>query len=310
MRARVLDLDGALTDQRRLLARTQPEVVDVRSWGPRLRLTCSFGRFRKFEADLAERLGPVDEAPRLTFVGSGDFHHVSLALVRRQRRPCNLLLVDNHPDWMRGLPFLHCGTWLRHAARLPWVERIFHVGGEVDFDNAYRWMAPWPELRSGKIVVLPALRTFRGAGWARVPHGPLRARPDEPAGRDRVEDLLGPYRLELARRPLYVSFDKDVLRADESVVNWDSGHLTWPEAAAVVSAFTAASGGLAGMDVVGDWSPVQARGLFRRLLLWSEHPPLRVDAEEARRRNEALNLALVDGLRLVAGATPPRVAAA
>jgi hypothetical protein len=310
MRARVLDLDGALTDQRRLLARTQAEVVDVRSWGPRLRLTCSFGRFRKFEAALTERLGPTDDAPRLTFVGSGDFHHVSLALVRRQRRPCNLLLVDNHPDWMRGLPFLHCGTWLRHVARLPWVERIFHVGGEVDFDNAYRWMAPWPELRSGKIVVLPALRTFRGAGWARVPHGPLRARPDEPAGRARVEELLGPYRLELARRPLYVSFDKDVLRADESVVNWDSGHLAWAEAAAVVSAFTAASGGLAGMDVVGDWSPVQVRGLFRRVLHWVEHPPLRVDAEEARRRNEALNLALVEGLGLPARAAPPRLAAA
>src|SRR5262249_55053511 len=164
----VLDLDGALTDQRRLLARTQAEVVDVRSWGPRLRLTCSFGRFRKFEADLTERLGPADEAPRLTFGGSGDFPHVSLALVPRPPRPpaapvprrCILLLLANHPDWMRGLPFLHCGTWLRHVARLPWVERVFHVGGEVDFDNAYRWMAPWPELRSGKIVVLPALRTF------------------------------------------------------------------------------------------------------------------------------------------------------
>src|SRR5207245_2357963 len=120
---------------------------------------------------LAGALGVAhDAAPSLTFVGSGDFHHVSLALVRRQPGPINLLVLDNHPDWMRGVPVLHCGTWLSHAVRLPQVRTVFHVGGEVDFDNAYSWLAPWPELRSGKIVVLPAVRRFRGARWGRVRH--------------------------------------------------------------------------------------------------------------------------------------------
>src|SRR5581483_798779 len=130
---------------------------------------CRFGRFRQFESALAAWAGSErDESPAITFFGSGDFHHVSLALLRRQAAPCNLLVLDNHPDWMRAIPFLHCGTWLYHAAQLPQVRRIFHLGGDVDFDNAYRWLAPWPMIRSGKIIVAPSRRRFQGSYWDRI----------------------------------------------------------------------------------------------------------------------------------------------
>src|SRR5205823_14391349 len=137
----------------------------------------------------------------LTFCGSGDFHHVSLALVRRLTTPFNLLVLDNHPDWMRGVPFLHCGTWLYHAARLPLVQRVFHVGGDVDFDNYYRWMAPWPLLRSGKIKVLPGVRHFRTRAWQQIAHEPVRLRSTARTTRERLEELLLPLREDLARWP-------------------------------------------------------------------------------------------------------------
>src|SRR5215470_5731642 len=176
MEIRILDLDGSLTEQHDLLARHRPTVGSTREWGPAIRLACGFGRFRHFEQHLRDVLGgATDDRPAVTLYGSGDFHHVSLALLRRLRTPVNLLVLDNHPDWMRGLPFLHCGTWLYHAARLPQVQRIFHVGGDVDFDNAFRWMAPWPQLQSGKITVFPAVRRFERGPWRRIPHTPLRA---------------------------------------------------------------------------------------------------------------------------------------
>src|SRR6516225_7875247 len=160
MQTRILDLDDSLVRQHLLISRSHGEVLPLRDWGPSLRLACSHGSFRRFEDRLATLLGcERDRQPFLSFIGSGDFHHVSLALLRRLRRRCNLLVIDNHPDWMRGIPFLHCGTWLHHAARLPCVQRIFHVGGDVDFDNYYRWMAPWELLRSGKITVVPAVRS-------------------------------------------------------------------------------------------------------------------------------------------------------
>jgi hypothetical protein len=296
MDIRVLDLDGSLPEQEGLLARFRPAVHDLRWWGPRLRLGCSFGGFRRWETALAKAAGSqADNQPQLTFVGSGDFHHISLALVRRLRRPFNLLVLDNHPDWMRGLPFLHCGTWLYHAARLPQLEHIFHLGGNVDFDNRFRWLAPWKLLRTGKIHVLPGIRHFGGPSWKRVSHEPLRPAAETPLDAGRLSVLLDPYRAELARFPLYVSLDKDVMLASEAAVNWDSGHLTLPEVETVLGQFTAAAGGrLAGMDVVGDWSPVQARGLLRRFLDWTEHPTLDISAADAAAVNQRANVRVAD----------------
>ncbi|MFO0843351.1 MAG: hypothetical protein U0797_13290 [Gemmataceae bacterium] len=292
MDVRILDLDGGVAAQPSLKARAS-SVVPLRNWGPRLRLACGWRAFARFERDL-DRVIPT--RPALTFLGSGDFHHLSLALLRRLTRPFNLLVIDNHPDWMRGVPVLHCGTWLYHAARLPAVRRVFHVGGDVDFDNAYRWLAPWSMLRSGQITVLSAVRMFRGRGWARVPHARLRPISTQPVAPSRIVGLVASWREELASLPLYITLDRDVLRAQEAAVNWDSGHLVTEEVLTLLDAFVSFSGGVVGADVVGDWSPVRVQGSLRRVLHAVEHPRLEVGAEEAQRRNERLNLALVEML--------------
>jgi hypothetical protein len=202
---------------------------------------------------------------------------------------------------MRGLPFLHCGTWLYHAARLPLVRNVFHVGGEVDFDNGFRWLAPWGLLRTGKVTVFPAVRRFRRGRWAGIGHLPLRESPARPVTPDRVGDLLLPHREALAGWPLYVSVDKDVLTEADAVVNWDSGRLTLDEVGSVLRAFREAAGDdLAGGDVLGDWSPVRLQGLFRRVLHLTEHPPLTVDPARAAGRNEQTNLSLLEGIALPA----------
>src|SRR5262249_6592244 len=70
----------------------------------------------------------------------------------------------------------------------------------------------------------------------------------------------------------------------------------------VLGAFLAAAdGNLAGMDVVGDWSPVRVHGMVRRFFHLTEHPPLAIDPHEATRRNEALNLNLLDAVAQACG---------
>jgi hypothetical protein len=299
MRMRILDLDNSLPPQEEFLACWQPDLFPLQPWGPSIRMACSFGRFRRFEKALSNSLGHESRAePAVTFCGSGDFHHVSLALVRRLSTPINLLVLDNHPDWMRYVPFLHCGTWLYHAARLPHVERIFHVGGDVDFDNYYQWMAPWSLLRSGKITVFPAIRRFERGEWSAVRNEPLRPYRETYVSQERVEDLLRPCHADLARRPLYISLDKDVLQEKDAVVNWDSGHLTLAEVQTLLAVFLRAAGGnLAGMDIVGDWSPIKLKGWLQHLMHVTEHPALRIDAADATRRNQQINLALIDGIQ-------------
>lgn len=302
MRTRVLDLDGSILGQRKLLKLYRPAVYSFQDWGRRLRLGCAQGRFARFERRLARKLGgQIDSEPHVTFVGSGDFHHVSLALLRRQAQPVNLLIIDNHPDWMRRIPFLHCGTWLHHAAQLPQVKQIFHVGGDVDFDNYFQWLAPWQAIEKGKIAVLPGIRRLRGWRWAKVGNDPLlwKSNPAAPyslpAGR--LKEFLRPYRRDLASRPLYISLDKDVMAAHVAPVNWDSGYLTVMQTRAILEAFLMASDGfVAGIDVVGDWSPVRLQGIFRRILHFTEHPSLHVESFQATRTNELINLSLMESV--------------
>jgi hypothetical protein len=311
MHIRVLDLDGSLPLQDEFVARCKPTVLTAREWGQAIRLACSFGRFRRFERELTSLFQDTNEAqPAITFYGSGDFHHVSLALVRRLSMPINLLVLDNHPDWMRGVPFLHCGTWLNHASRLPGIGRIFHVGGDVDFDNYYQWMAPWGLLRSGKIIAFPATRPFHHGAWSAVPNKPIRPQRDVPVSPDRIQKLLDPFRTELASRPLYISLDKDVLREKDAVVNWDSGRLTLAEVIDLVQAFmSAAQGRLAGLDITGDWSPVRLRGWLRHFMHLTEHPALAIDVNDATRRNERTNLALMGAISAACGVSAPTPAA-
>jgi hypothetical protein len=235
----------------------------------------------------------------VTFYGSGDFHHVTLALLRRVREPFNLLVLDKHPDWMRGIPFLHCGTWLRHALRLPQLQRVYHCGGDTDFDNAYRWLAPWPEVVSGRVVVFPARRRFSAGGWAGIAVHPLLSDGLHPA--EVVRAALRPNLDEARRYPLYVSVDKDVLTAHDAAVNWDSGLLGLEQVVAVVGAFlTAAGGRLVGADVLGDWSPVRLAHRLNRLCDRLDRPSPEVDPADAAHRNGRANAALLRALSPVA----------
>ena len=189
MRLQVLDIDGSVTLQKQLRIGYRSSVIPLREWGPSLRLACGFRRFRRFESALTRSLSSVDHENTVRLLGSGDFHHVTLALLRRLTTPINLLVIDNHPDWMRGVPFLHCGTWLYHAARLPHVERVFHVGGNVDFDNYYQCMAPWSLLESGKIRVFPGVRHFSRGRWKNIANEPI-VNPTTPEADEPAEDRI------------------------------------------------------------------------------------------------------------------------
>jgi hypothetical protein len=305
---RVLDLDGSVPPQGCLRDGELAPAIDLRAWGPRVRMACGLRTYRAFEGKISTR--PGSGRPNLVLFGSGDFHHVTLALLRRLREPFHLLVLDKHPDWVRGVPFLHCGTWLARALLLPNLGRVFHVGGDLDFDNHYAPFAPWRELRSGRVRVIPARRRFRGFGWGRVPHHCLLADTGEPLAAC-LDRLLEPDRRDLTSRPLYVTVDKDVLGADQAAVNWDSGYLSLDQLLTVLDAFAGAAGGrFAGADLLGDWSPVRTSGWPRRVLDLTEHPRLNVRPADAAERNCRTNRAIVARLdELAAPVTPPPGAA-
>ena len=93
-----------------------------------IRFGCRKTALRALGRELAAAL---DERPPLVFLGSGDYHHVSYLLIERLRAlntRLQIVVFDNHPDNMR-YPFgIHCGSWVWHVSRLPFVARVHVVG--------------------------------------------------------------------------------------------------------------------------------------------------------------------------------------
>lgn len=256
--ALVLDFDASvktLPGEERIPLREKQEAV---------RYSCRVSELRRLHAQLEPRLSA---SPAVVFMGSGDYHHLSYLLIERLRRlrtRIQVLVFDNHPDNMR-YPFgIHCGSWVHHVSRLPFVANI-HVAGitSSDVEGVHAVENHLSPLRSGKVTYwcvqrnLGALRKF-GVRASR--------------SFDSVALMLESLRSELEStgQPVYLSIDKDVLANDVVNTNWDQGLMRFEE---LESAIRMLQRPLIGSDVVGDVSSYRYRSGFKRLLSRLDRQP-------------------------------------
>lgn len=253
----ILDLDGS-TQQLHGVDR-----LVLGEWQETLRFGCRMAALDRFEQAVAAAL-----AERTTvFLGSGDFHHLSLALIRRFRGsadPLQVVVVDNHPDNMR-YPFgIHCGSWVRHAAALPFVSCV-HVLGITsdDVDSGHAWESHLRPLREGRVrywCIGKDLGWMAGAGISGC-----SSHADGAA-------MIRAFRAEFERSqgPVYLSIDKDALAAEEVRTNWDQGVLRLADLEAVIGIL---NGRLVAADVTGDVSAYRYRGWLKRMLSALDRQP-------------------------------------
>jgi hypothetical protein len=303
VRPAILQLDDALLRQPALergVRERGGRVGAAQDLGPGLRLWTRAAGLEALRSRLRDCL-PLGEQAEVVFAGSGDFHHVTPLLIERAIErfggDVTVLHFDNHPDWVRHAPGRHCGSWVGRAARLPGVIRVITVGvcsadigakraGQGDLSlidedrlDLFAWASPdgATETRiAGQ--AWPTICALGEAGFLDVLDGAIRT------------------------SAIYVTLDKDVLRAEDAVTNWDQGQASLDF---VMDAVRRAAAGrrLIGADVVGDWSrPIYGGDLVARILKRGEaflDQPRRLPlAEHARSVNEAVNLRL---LQLFAG---------
>ena len=253
MRPLFLNLDAALEAQPALRDQGGGLTVEARDLGPALRL---WSRPPALAA-LAERLrdrAPTGAGPDLVFAGSGDFHHVTPLLIERAiaasgARSVTVAHFDNHPDWVRFDNGLHCGSWVGRAARLPRVAKVITVGvcsGDIDRPETKRADL---DLVAERRVELYPYRAPDGGPILRV--GDQGWPSIEAMGEGGFVDLLAS---RITTDAVYITIDKDVLRADDAVTNWDQGQLSLDGLERLVRG-VAGRARLIGADVVGDWSP-------------------------------------------------------
>lgn len=299
MRGAILQLDDSLPRQTTLKSAVLDgggRVLPARDLGPALRLWTRASTLVALKDRLRADLPTGGEA-ELVFAGSGDFHHITSLLIERAVEgadaPVTVLHFDNHPDWVRHAPGRHCGSWVGRAARLNGVAGVITIGVCSPDIGAKR-------SRHGDLALISEHRLELFA-WADPDGGDVvklgdRAWPTISAlGEAAFLDVLD---AAITTPAVYVTIDKDVLRADDAVTNWDQGQASLDFVLAAIQ--RAASGRkLVGADVVGDWSaPVYGGDLAARLLKRGEaflDQPWRKPAPaDARAVNEAVNLRLLE----------------
>ena len=289
---RILDLDGSLTRQSRL--RSRAETVPLRDLGPHLRYLCTRRSLERFAARL-------DSARRgqLTFIGSGDFHHLSAELLKQFERPLSVVVFDQHPDWDVTAPWACCGSWVNAALALPHVRKVVVIGaGEEDLGGWHLLRGNTAALSSGRLEIYPATwkvsktldRASRALRCATQSGGGVRWKTVGDLG---WQALMTRAIAGLPTRRVYVSVDKDCLQADAAVSNWDAGELGLNDVCAAIERLRRETE-VVGADVTGEWSGgAPARGLFRAVAR-ADHAPRARWTPQARAlaANEATNLRL------------------
>ncbi|MGQ9454527.1 MAG: hypothetical protein ACUVRS_07185 [Armatimonadota bacterium] len=121
---RIYDLDGSVTSQTELIEYLQCrlDVVDLRHVGPLVRYLPADGCIQQLD----ETIGGCRPV-YLAFTGSGDFHHVTVSILRMLSTPVSVIVFDQHSDWIRTSPFPY-GSWIVDALKLEHVARVVVVG--------------------------------------------------------------------------------------------------------------------------------------------------------------------------------------
>lgn len=279
----VLDLDGSVG------ALPDATVLPLRTWQERIRFGCGMRTWRAFTGELDRTL---PSSLGTVFLGSGDFHHLSHALIARRdpRQMIKVVVLDNHPDNMR-FPFgIHCGSWVRRVAALPWVSHV-HVLGITsgDVGALHAWENYFTPLLRGKLTNWCVGVDVRWA--ARIGLGQRFLAFDSIAG------LLDRF-TEAERKdpqPTYLTIDKDVLSTDAAHTNWDQGRMSEAEMLHTIALFRQR---LVGSDITGDVSTHLYATAWKRWLSAIDDQPDVSGGQlaEWQGQQHALNLRLLDAI--------------
>ncbi len=301
------NLDGSVLAQDKLKA-SFDEHVDLRHCQDIARLYAN----RKAQCILRQTIQDLRKTrpgPWVSFMGSGDYHHLSAILLETlpaDLQPVSLVLVDNHPDWFDMPLRYHCGTWVATAMRLPYIESAILIGMTSDDLKGHEfWFSPFADLCSGRITLHPY--------YLEDVHVPLRW-PDKVAGvAEASSDALGTrlhfetvakltmqgmcQRLasRLAGKNVILSIDKDCLSPEFATTDWEQGKLTTADLVLIIKTLSTSTN-LVGIDVCGEHAPQPLKGPWKRYDAGRLSETNKVDWARANELNQITNVELVAAL--------------
>ena len=273
---RILNFDGSLSQQDNLIRQFQPVITDLKKIAPYCRHWMSAGTARKLKTPLDLRF-----KNSITFLGSGDFHHISSLLIEQFSMPLSVIVFDHHPDWDILPPKFGCGSWVSRILEKQNIVKVILLGTSSEDIS-------WPGIQSANLA---SLKDNRMEIYP-YSHGPTRVLfrkvPENISIKSKrglcysdiywqelknsnISDFFPQLIKRIATPQVYVSIDKDCLRSAYSLTNWEEGSFELEDLLTMLKLIRK-NFDIVGLDITGDYSPAQALGKIKTLFSRLDHP--------------------------------------
>ena len=273
---RILNFDDSIIKQKRIFLQYQAQIIDLEKIGPAVRLWMN-GALRK---KIAERLHP-EVRNSVTFIGSGDFHHISSILTSQFQEPFSLIVFDHHPDWDILPPRYGCGSWVREALRNTLISKCLLIGvSSSDISAGSIQSGNLASLRNSRLEIYPHTHEPTQVILEKIPvNNSYRSEGSFISSRifwNQLNDKNIPeFFLSLIKslntKNVYISLDKDCLKNEASLTNWEEGKLSLDELLVMLKIIKD-NCEIIGMDICGDYSKANFANKFKSLISRFDHP--------------------------------------
>ncbi len=312
----VLDIDGSVVHQERLLTRYHPAIIPLRQQEESLRFFCQPSEI----AELRKKLvgSSKTNQGKLILIGSGDYHHLALLGISVIQEPFTLIQFDNHTDFWKPLKndFYDFGSWVLIANHFSNLRKVIQLG--VDGDLRLAWYLPFLQGRrshdldnlfKGKIEVYPnrirhsilAGKFRHDLGFASFHPGLFTTKVSWNNMKDSggVADTVMRLIPTIPTEGVYLTIDKDVMRESENFSAYPGrqGTLTLDELIEAIS-IIGENKRIIGADICGDGSHTTIKhSLGKRLLQWQMDwslPSSIFSSPDIVQRNERVNMEIIE----------------
>lgn len=303
---RILNFDDSLPRQKNLIKRFSPSLCDFREIGPAVRSWMNKRQALKIRSCLQGR-----GDPRVNLLGSGDFHHLSALLLDGLREQVSLIIFDFHPDWDTLPPRMGCGSWVSRALENKNILKVIQIGvSSADISTAGIWTANLKGLENQKLEIFPYRHCPTRVCFRRVPRNPC-LRQEKGLFSTLIhwtqvkdfgmEEIIRRIISRLPTDKVYLSIDKDCLKPDYALTNWESGYLDLGELLIALRMIREKLQ-IIGLDICGEFSPLNFSGRIKGILSRLDHPKdfsaAGKDNDSIDRVNESTNIRILESLRL------------
>lgn len=303
---RILNFDDSIVKQQNLISQYRTEIIDLKDLGPKVRLWMD----KKAEKEIEERIrGSTKDS--ITFLGSGDFHHISSILISQFHKPFSVIIFDFHPDWDTLPPHMACGSWVNQILKNKNIEKCILIG--VSSDDISSWWVQsgnLDSLKSNRVEIYPYAHKPSSVFFKRVPKNiSFEFRKhllfnkiywNELKGKN-LEDFFLSLLKRIPTKEVYLSIDKDCLKKDYALTNWEEGHLSLGELLLMLKLIKE-NLDIVGVDITGDYSKICIKSKFKSIFSFFDHPREliadKLPQPEVTALNKETNLKLLELLTL------------